>query len=302
MNSAVASALGLLTIVSLLPPVVHAQSTITADNRHAYAANAGWIDARPSATDGGRLTDNVCSGYLYAANVGWIHLGGGAPANGIRYGNASATDYGVNVFTYAVDLAQAGQLRGYAYGANIGWIAFEDQGNPRIDLTTGRLSGFAYSANVGWINLGEFSASITSSLAPATDTDNDSIPDAWERSYFGDLTTAGPGSDFDNDGQPDWIEFAADTDPKNATDLFRLTSLAPNLAASPGQVTVTFTSRPTRRYRLAFGTGLSLPVNWIPSGLGTFTPDAGPSTTRTFSTTDAPQAFIRAEVLRPLTP
>lgn len=302
MNASVASTLGFLTLASLLPPAVRAQSTVTDENRHAYAANVGWIDARPSVTDGARLTDNVGSGYLYAANVGWIHLGSGAPANGIRYGNASATDYGVNVFTYAVAPAQAGQLRGYAYGANIGWIAFEDQGNPRIDLTTGRLSGFAYSANIGWINLGEFSGSITSSLAPATDTDNDGMPDAWERACFGDLATAGPGSDFDHDGQPDGIEFVADTDPKNAADLFRLTNLSPDLAASPGQVTVTFTSRPTRRYRLAFDTGLSLPASWIPSGLGTFTPDAGLSTTRTFSTTNAPQAFIRAEVLRPLTP
>ena len=47
--------------------------------------------------------------------MGWIHLGDGTPANGIRYQNNSASDYGVNH-------DGLGNLSGLAYGANIGWI------------------------------------------------------------------------------------------------------------------------------------------------------------------------------------
>jgi hypothetical protein len=122
MISVIAFVFCVLVFTSVFPSVALGQSTVSAQGRFAYAGNAGWIDALPSGTDGVRITDNVCSGYLYSANFGWIHLGSGSPANGIQYGNASATDYGVNVSTYAVPLAQAGQLRGYWQHQSSDWL------------------------------------------------------------------------------------------------------------------------------------------------------------------------------------
>ena len=115
-----------------------AQSTINTANRLAYGANIGWLDWRADGANGAVLGEYVCTGYIYAANVGWINLGGGVPANGIRYQNNSASDFGVNH-------DGLGNLRGYAWGANIGWVNFENQGAPRLDLCTGKLIGFSKS-------------------------------------------------------------------------------------------------------------------------------------------------------------
>ena len=75
---------------------------------------AGWT-CRGDTNNGAVIGEYVCSGYIYSANVGWINLGSGSPANGIRYQNNSAADFGVNQ-------DGLGNLSGYAYGANIGWI------------------------------------------------------------------------------------------------------------------------------------------------------------------------------------
>lgn len=287
---ALAGALGLAPLTAL------AQTTISTTDRYAYGANVGWVDARPSAPDGARVAENVCSGYLYSANVGWIHLGDGTPGNGIAYANASGSDYGVNV-------SAAGALRGYAYGANIGWINFENTGDPHVDLTTGRLSGYAYGANVGWINLGEFSLSVaTGSIAPAADTDGDGIPDFWELANFGSLGTANASTDKDGDGALDAAEYAADTNPNDPNDKLRIVSFSFDFAPSPDTATAQFTSKPTRVYSLEYAPLLASPTVWTQSSLGWFLPDAGATTTRNFSGSEGSKWFFKVSAKRPLAP
>src|ERR1041384_7154300 len=121
-----------------------AQTTINATNRLAYCANGGWMDFRADGLNGLGTGGSVFSGFIYAANIGWVNVGNGRPANGLRYQNNSAVDFGIN------HDAQ-GNLRGSAYAANVGWITFEDRGAPAVDSRTGRFSGFVYSANAGWI-------------------------------------------------------------------------------------------------------------------------------------------------------
>lgn len=112
-----------------------------------FGANIGWNYA--DATSSG----SVLAGYLFSANTGWIHLGDGAPVNGVRYQNNSATDFGVN-------LDVAGNLSGFAWSANLGWLTFTDRAadgssfaGPRLDLATRKFSGYVWSANAGWIDL-----------------------------------------------------------------------------------------------------------------------------------------------------
>jgi subtilisin family serine protease len=54
------------------------------------------------------------------------------------------------------------------------------------------------------------------------DTDNDGLPDSWERQNFGNLSTATANTDFDRDGLSDANEFHAGTDPNNHESLLKI--------------------------------------------------------------------------------
>jgi len=219
----------------------NANSTISSSDRHAYAANAGWIDFRPDAENGVRVDETFLSGYAYAANFGWIHLGDGSPENGHSYSNNSSADYGVN-------LSADGKLSGYAYSANIGWIAFEQhRGQPAMNYSNGRFSGHAYAANAGWISLDTSSSDlVATSIAAPADINGNGISDAWEMEHFGNLTTATANSDFDGDGATDLQENLAGTNPADPSSRFQI--IAHNYDLGNNTATLTFTSAPNRRY------------------------------------------------------
>jgi hypothetical protein len=191
-----------------------ASTTINPTNQYSYAANLGWMDWGADTNNGAVIGQFVCSGYIWSANAGWIYLGGGAPANGIRYQNDSAADCGVNRATNGV-------LSGFAWGADIGWLLFTNRDvngvpfdGPKVDLVTGKLSGFIWSADCGWISLSNDQAQVqTDAIVPATDSDGDGIPDAWELLHFGNLTSANATTDHDGDGFTDLQEILAGSDP-----------------------------------------------------------------------------------------
>ena len=216
-----------------------------------------------------RVTDTFLAGFGYAANFGWICFGDGAPANGYSYANSSGTNYGVN-------LSLTGNLTGYAYGANIGWIIFEQSlGKPKLNLITGQFTGYAYSANIGWIALNTTLSTLATTSINRFDSDGDGIPDAWERFYFGNLTTANATSDSDGDGMSDLAEYLAGTDPTDRDSYLRITdqSYSPN----HNTATITWTIVPTRQYRLEHNSELTGP--WL-DATGNFTPPSGATATR----------------------
>jgi hypothetical protein len=261
-----------------------AQSTISASEKYAYSANAGWLDFRPSLPDGVRVFDTALSGYSYAANFGWIHFGDGTPTNGHIYGNSSSTDYGVNV-------SPSGELSGYAYAANIGWITFEQtHGQPKLDLRTGKFSGSAYSANIGWIALDTDFTDLTTDSIARPDTDGDGIADTWEHLNFGNLTTATATSDKDGDGASDLAEYNADTLPNDPASLLKI--VTHTYSAGHTQADISFTTMTTRSYRLEYDDDLTGP--WTDSALGTF-PPTGSLTTKTLTGLSiSPHRFFRA--------
>ncbi len=273
-------------------------STVSRLAHHLYATNAGWIDARPSARHGLRVGEYFLSGWLAAPNFGWIHVGDGSPANGHAYGNTAASpdDYGVN-------LDASGAFSGYAYGANIGWINFgwaapNDPNQPRVDLTTGYFSGYVYSANIGWISFA--SSDLRTGPLDRPDTDADGMDDAWERENFSTIATAGPGTDFDHDGVTDASEYVSGTDPRDRADYFRIVSQT--IVGDLTQITLEFTSSETRRYRVEYTSQLSA-ATWTDSPLGTFAPDAGARTVRSFTLpSPATARFFRAVAILPLAP
>jgi hypothetical protein len=287
--------LALIIAALCLANAARASSTINAANRYAYGANVGWIDWRgDDGINGAVIGEFVCAGYLYGANIGWIHLGSGSPTNGFAYSNLATNDYGVNH-------DGAGNLRGYAYGTNIGWLNFEAQGAPKINLLTGKFSGYVYGANIGWISLSNAFAFVkTDSLDTGPDTDGDGIPDAWEYLHAGNLTTMNATTDSDGDGMKDIDEYVADTDPFDAADRLRITTLSVNSGGSTS--TVTWTSRPTRLYQVQSRDDL-VSGSWatnVPPGL--VSPDVGTTTTRTVPGTAATKRFHRVQAIKPLSP
>lgn len=279
----------------------NAATTINPANKFAYGANIGWIDWRGDVASGAVIGEYVCSGYVYSANTGWINLGSGAPANGIRYQNNSAVDFGVNH-------DGAGNLRGLAYGANIGWLNFTNRDatgaafdGPRVDLVTGKLSGFVWSANCGWISLSNAVAFVqTDTIQMGIDTDGDGLPDNWERDHAGNLTTLTGAGDNDVDGLTNSQEYIADTDPLDPNSALRITAFT--ATAFGANNTATWTSRPTRLYSLQKQSDLNSAALWLDSGLGIISPDPGPTTTRSFTDTPVPHRFFRVEALKPLSP
>ena len=259
----------IITISLLFGFSAIADTTIDPAHPYAYGANTGWINARADGTNGAVIGRYFCSGHLYSANLGWISLGAGVPTNGYAYDNTSADDFGVNH-------DEAGALRGYAYSANTGWIAFEDQGNPRVDLMSGNLSGYAYAANTGWISLSNAQAFVrTERLDAGPDSDADGIPDPWEYGHTNDLAAlAGGGADSDSDGVSDVDEYLADTDPVDGNDHLRITEFATVNTTN----TVTWNAQATRVYTLKHTPALD--KNWTQAA-APFVPSAAEDVTKT---------------------
>ncbi len=266
-----------------------AATTIDGSARYAYGANIGWFDWRGDANNGAVIGEYVCSGCIYSANVGWINLGSGAPADGIYYQNLASTDFGVNQ-------DGLGNLRGYAWGQNIGWIAFEGNGAPKVDLLTGQFTGYAWSANCGWISLSNATAYVQTDSIQEGSLATNGLPTAWLLQNFG-TTAVNPNADPDSDGASNAQEYLAGTNPNDANSNLRITSAT--YAPGGTLTTLTWNTAPTRYYYIQ--KELKLNLSWVDSGIGLIS-STGPTTSLTFSDTNAPIHFFRIQAVRPLIP
>jgi Bacterial TSP3 repeat len=273
-------------------PAAAGTSTLGEGDSYAWAANLGWIEMipnRPAPGDGVIVTDTRLSGFAWSDSTGWLNFGDGTPGNFIRYSNSTGTDSGVNH-------DGAGNLSGLAWSANLGWINFgwaapANANRPRFDLISGGFTGYAWCPNAGWINLGAGLLKTDSICRP--DADGDGISDAWEienAEIINILTATG---DNDGDGVSDKDEYYADTHPLEPGDHLEILQFIPGTTGS----TLTWTSRPTRLYRIAQSTDLQ---SWTASLLNNILPDAGASTTRPAHHDAGPRRFFRVQAIVPL--
>jgi len=97
------------------------------------------------------------------------------------------------------------------------------------------------------------------------DSDNDGLPDSFEREHYDpdDLTATDGSGDLDRDGQSDAAEFAAGTDANDSSSTFRF---APNgIEPATGQeISLTWYSVPGKVYRV--WTSTTLNGDWVPLG------------------------------------
>jgi len=146
--------LGSVLLTFLLAPAAMSQEQIDPAHQYSWGENIGWMNWRdagePPGSLGVRVHPSFLSGFIWAESAGWINVGSGRPADGIHYGNAESSDFGIN-------LESNGDLTGYAWGENIGWLVFDPRslGGQRalLDSASRRFRGYAWGENVGWINL-----------------------------------------------------------------------------------------------------------------------------------------------------
>lgn len=134
----------------------------------------------------------------------------------------------------------------------------------------------------------------TSEFSPAlafaaTDTDGDSIPDAWELQFGLGLGAFSRTGDYDGDGHTDLQEYMGDTVPTNNQSYLRISTV--RLA---GGVEVGFTSSASRVYTLSATTNAAAPGAWqtvrsgIPGGGATAVTDTNPPAVRLYRVEASP--------------
>jgi uncharacterized repeat protein (TIGR03806 family) len=128
-------------------------------------------------------------------------------------------------------------------------------------VTVGLAPDFGSTVNTTFGRNYFFSITITPTVNES-DTDDDGLPDTWEKAYAADLALLGPSRDSDGDGFTDEEEREMGTSPVDATSRLQVVEWQPD---SAGQgVLGSFTSIPGRSYRLLVSENLSA---WTDYGL-----------------------------------
>jgi len=85
-------------------------------------------------------------------------------------------------------------------------------------------------------------------VVSSEDTDEDGLPDEWERHHFGGLTRGG-GEDSDGDGASNAAEWVMGSSPADPADVLRISDI---VIGSDGRVVLRFPHAASRRYVLEF--------------------------------------------------
>ena len=124
---------------------------------------------------------------------------------------------------------------------------------------------------------------------PEPDSDNDGLPDAWERAHGTDPLSPDADADPDHDGFPNRAEYIAGTDPQDANSLLRL---VPTLADA--SLDLAFDTVTNRSYRLLSSESLNVGA-WEALTNFPASDQAGRATVRLPLPTNSTPRFFRVE-------
>lgn len=157
------------------------------------------------------------------------------------------------------------------------------------DYTSGTF-GNNFDATIDYVRYDQTAAY----LPTGADADADGLPDSWEYSFYGDVTSALASADDDGDGKSNSEEYLSNTDPKNSA-----SSLKVNTISQPAadRVEVSLITSPQRNYTLFKTNDLGSPASWKPVAGPTIGTDGNLTLVDTNATEQ--QAFYRVAVSAP---
>ncbi len=131
----------------------------------------------------------------------------------------------------------------------------------------------------------------------STSGDGDNLWDGWEQKYLGGTGVSDGAIDSDGDGDTDAEEFASGSDPLDRADSFHVMEQA--VSPVDGRVTLRFTTNDdvgSRRYRICYTEDLTTTAPWQELPMGSFAPDTGDFTEKTFNAPgDGDAYFFKVE-------
>ncbi|HEY5714409.1 MAG TPA: hypothetical protein VIT68_03595 [Candidatus Gracilibacteria bacterium] len=170
---------------------IWAASNIFSDGqRYAEDVFGGYVDLRPSASDGVEVTPTQVLGNIWLENYGWLDMqpsgsgvsivitSSGGDLTGTLSGFGWIEDFGYVDFN-AVTIDSDGYFQGFAFAQNIGWIAFGDDLSGLTSFTQNPADKGVSWARLDWSLVGLAPPTIT--ITAPTKTSATTITDTTIR-------------------------------------------------------------------------------------------------------------------------
>ncbi len=254
---------------------------------YVYVRSGGvWTEASKLTAGDGAAGDR----FGYSVSVSGDNAVVGAPYdgdNGSYSGSAYIFDLGVALVRVDFDLD--GKAVRTGGGALSQLVKVNTAAEAPVLITN---SGFMFDSWDSDFSSVTSDLTVTGLFLDSTTSDGDPLWDGWEQKYLGGTGVSDGSIDSDGDGDLDEDEFKSGNDPMDRADYFHVMEQA--VSPVDGQVTLRFTTNDdvgSRRYKIWYTDDLQS-GSWTILPMGSFAPDAGDYTEKTFAAPGAADAYF----------